>query len=377
MQTANEFMAQAARETKLSDFGDDSFKEGLEILLGALESEAALNRAGEGLFEQRILGALKNRLHVEDWYRRHPEIDSEIIVAPLIGISLPRTGSTALSFLLAQDPNARSLRSYESAQPCPPPAMVTGPDPRIQHLNNDETRPKGAKRHVPSAATGPAECQELMALDFKSQLFLAFAQIPTYAQWLLTADLTTTYAYERRVLKLLQWRSPTSPWRLKAPTHLLYLDHLDKVFPDARFVMTHRDPTDVLLSVIYLFDDYTSKLSDHADPHYTAELNINMWKIGIERAMAFRANGNEHRFFDIDFTAMQQQPIAEVTALYQWLDCPVSHEFETGMQNWWQHNAANRERNPKPDPSHYQFDADQVRPLFAEYIQKTQQWLSQ
>ncbi len=376
MQTAKEFMAQAALETQLNNFGDPSFKEGLEILLHAINCEAKLNHPGIGLFEQRILSALKNRLQIEDWYSRHPEIDDEIIVSPLIGISLPRTGSTALSFLLAQDPNARSLRSYESAQPCPPPALVNGIDRRISGQRADQDRPQGAKRHVPTAVTGPAECQELMALDFKSQLFLAFAQIPSYAQWLLTADLTSTYAYERRVLKLLQWRSPTTPWRLKAPTHLLYLDHLDKVFPDARFVMTHRDPTDVLLSVIYLFDDYSSKLSDHADPHYTAELNINMWKIGIERALAFRANGNEHRFFDIDFTAMQQQPIAEVTALYQWLDCPVSHEFKTGMQNWWQQNAVNRERNPKPDPSRYQFNADQVRPLFAEYIQKTQQWLS-
>ena len=56
-----------------------------------------------------------------------------------------------------------------------------------------------------------------MALDFKSQIFQAFAQIPSYSDWLLDADLTSTYRYERRVLKLLQWGEPTRPWRLKSP----------------------------------------------------------------------------------------------------------------------------------------------------------------
>jgi hypothetical protein len=95
---------------------------------------------------------------------------------------------------------------------------------------------------------GPMQCQELMALDFKSQIFLAYAYLPSYSDWFLyEADLTPTYANERRTLQLLQWGSPAKPWRLKCPTHLLFLDHLDRVFPDARFVMTHRDPADVIV----------------------------------------------------------------------------------------------------------------------------------
>ena len=50
---------------------------------------------------------------------------------PSSGSGLPRTGSTALSFLLAQDPDIRYLHSWESAEPCPPPSTVNGDDPRI------------------------------------------------------------------------------------------------------------------------------------------------------------------------------------------------------------------------------------------------------
>ena len=125
---------------------------------------------------------------MEDWYRRHPEIDDVPIVAPLFGLGLPRTGSTALSFLLAQDPDVRYLRSWESSQPCPPPSTVEGDDPRIP----PDSAPcmVGSRHHVPTDIHGPMECLDLMALDFKSQIFQAFAQIPTYSDWLVDkADL--------------------------------------------------------------------------------------------------------------------------------------------------------------------------------------------
>src|SRR5690606_14568938 len=128
------------------------------------------------------------------------------------------------SCLLAEDPAARSLRNWESSHPCPPPGTVEGIDPRLQQPDAP-LRPAEAKRFVPSTPEGPAECQELMALDFKSQIFQALAQIPSYSEWLVDADLSSTYLYERRVLKMLQWRCPSRPWRLKCPTHLLFLEH--------------------------------------------------------------------------------------------------------------------------------------------------------
>jgi hypothetical protein len=375
MQGHEELLAAARAETGLEDFGDDSFLEGLQVLVRSLRDEAQLNAAGEHLLRQRIIGHLGQRLQIEDWYRRHPDIDEVRIEAPLIGISLPRTGSTALSFLLAEDPNARSLRRWESSEPCPPPSTVKHPDPRIARVaGGAEGRSAGLRRYVPAAANGPAECQELMALDFKSHLFQAFARIPGYSEWLLGADLTSTYRYERRVLKLLQWGFPARPWRLKCPTHLLFLEHLDRAFPDARFVMTHRDPTDVILSVAQLYADYIGRLSDKVDLHYVGRLNVQHWSTGMERALAFRDNGNEARFYDIDFRAMQRDPVGEVRGLYHWLGEPVTDTFEAGMTRWWKENAGNREPGVYPDPATYGLDLDRVRPLFADYSARMASW---
>ena len=330
MASPGDLMAAAVERTGLDDFGDDSFREGLEIYVRSLRDEARLNPRGEAFVYDRIGLHLSQRLQIEDWYRRHPEIDDQPIVAPLFGLGLPRTGSTALSFLLAQDPDIRYLRAWESSQPCPPPSTVRGADPRIPADERDEII-LGTRRHVPFGVHGPMECLDLMSLEFKSQVLQAFGQVPSYSQWFANeADFTSAYAYEKRVLKLLQWGEPLRPWRLKSPAHMLSLESLDRAFPDARFVMTHRDPTDVMLSVSDLYADIIGSLTDHVDRRYLGQLNVGQWSAGVDRVVKFRDGGADDRFFDIDFRAMQADPIGEVRRLYDWLGEPVTDSSRRG-----------------------------------------------
>ncbi|MDF3339898.1 sulfotransferase [Mycolicibacterium septicum] len=372
MPTVTDIKAGAAEQTGLTDFGDDSFEEGLGILLSSLDTEARLNERGQAFLYPRITGYLAQRLHVEDWFRRHPEIDEAPIVAPVIGLGLPRTGSTALSMLLAQDPDIRYLRRWESSQPCPPPSTVRGVDPRVPP---DKGEMVGTRYHVPADTHGPMECHELMALDFKSHLFQSFAQVPTYSAWLVEkADLTTTLAYQRRVMKLLQWGEPDRPWRLKCPSHVLWLDAVGQVFPDARFVMTHRDPTDVILSVADLYADIIGTFTDEIDRPYIGRLNVEHWSLGMDRALRFRADGAQDRFYDIDFRAMQADPIGEVTGLYAWLGQPVTDEFAARMGSWWTQAATEREASSHADPAMFDIDLDHVRPRFARYTDHANRW---
>jgi hypothetical protein len=370
--THDDLMAMAVAQTGLDDFGDDSFREGLEILARSLRDEARLNAVGEAYLYPRLVGHLAQRLQVEDWYRRHPEIDDEPIVAPLFGLGLPRTGSTALSFLLAQDPDVRYLRQWESSEPCPPPSTVEGPDARVERAVAAYSA--GSKQHVPTDVNGPMECLDLMALDFKTQIYQAFAYIPSYSEWFLDTDLTSTYLYERRVLKLLQWGEPTRPWRLKTPTHVLFLTYLDQAFPDARFVMTHRDPTDVMLSVCDVYADVGNAFTDELDREYIGRLNVEHWSVGMQRTLKFRDDGADDRFYDIDFRAMQADPIGEVQGLYAWLGEPVTDAFESGMRRWWAQNAENREPSSHSDPDAFGLDLDAIRPRFAEYVQRAKLW---
>ena len=382
MQNVPDLLAAARKGTGLEDFGDPSFMEGLDCLVRALQGEARITSAGEMAISAQLVGFLSQRLQVEDWYRRHPEIEDEIIESPLFGVSLPRTGSTALAFLLGEDPGKRSLRAWEATEPCPPPSTVEGPDPRIERAEwaermQREHAPRLAAL-VPSSAKGPRDCQMLLGLDFKAPLFYAFACIPSYANWLLyDADLGSAYRYMRRVLKLLQWGTSRLPWSLESPAHLQFIDSLDAVFPDAKFVMTHRDPTEVIVSGADVNFEVVKMFSDDVDTKYIGALTTEYWAVGMERTIAFRDDRGAARFFDIDFRAMQREPVAEVRALYDWLGLEVSQEFEVGMKRWWAENSENREPNVHPEAALFGLDLDELRRHFSEYTGRIPGWIAQ
>jgi hypothetical protein len=355
-----------------TDLGGDTWREGLEVLLRSLASDAHLNEIGVGVMTDRIVGFLVNRLEVEQWYARHPEIDDQEVVAPVFGLGLPRTGSTALSFLLSQDPTHRSLRTWEADRPCPPPETATEhTDPRIAatQAGIDLTNAlfPDFVGLLPTAADGPQECLLLFGLDFRTQLFDGMVRVPTYVEWLLACDMEPVYRYHRRVLKLLQWRCPPTRWWLKTPSHMLSMDALDAVYPDARFVMTHRDVGQVLPSVCALYHALSSVLTDRPDPVAIGTANLAVWRVAVERLLEFRDRGNEHRFVDLSFDAVQRNPIAEIKRLYAALGEHLSPDASTAMQAWWSANAVDRAPSAPHAPGEFGLHAADIATAFAAY----------
>lgn len=343
MYCSSDFIERAKQETGLSKLGEDSFREGLEVLLKAAAQEARLNELGRSMFEGNVLSLLKKRLQVEDWYARHPEIDEQEIVSPLFGLALPRTGSTALACTLAEDPAVRSLRMWECNQPCPPPEKATeNTDPRIalddqrRATIGDKLFPR-MKIMVPTGATTVAECSGLMTMDFASWEFCAKLQIPTYADWMVNkADMVQTYRWLKRVLKLLQWRCPPNRWRLKSPTHMPFVNALNEVFPDARFWWTHRDITRVVPSAVDLYHELQRPSTDELDPAYVISAVVDFWDLGIKRMIEFRDSGNEHRFVDIQFEQFQADPVACVQQIYDFMGEELTQVARDRMAQWRQ-----------------------------------------
>src|ERR1700751_4100952 len=131
MFSADELEDGARAAAGLQDFGSRYDREGLERTVDALNNEAELSEMGRIIQHATISNALIQRLKVEATYAQHPEINDEVIGGPVFVIGLPRTGTTALSQLVAADPQFRSLRMWESQAPTPPPEAATQPtDPR-------------------------------------------------------------------------------------------------------------------------------------------------------------------------------------------------------------------------------------------------------
>jgi hypothetical protein len=376
MDQVDALLTRAREQTGLSDFGEDSFYEGLRILVKALDEEARLNEMGRMANDGQIVSLLSNRLQIEDWYKRHPEIDEQQIIAPLIGLGLPRTGSTALGILLGEDPNVRSLRNWEMSMPCPPPEAATQhTDPRIAIMEKSmEQRSKIFPRMVamlPSTATSPSECQLFMGLDFKSQIFQPFAYVPSYFEWLNhKADLVPTYRYVKRVLKLLQWHCPPTNWRLKNPSHILFIDALNEVFPDARFVMTHRDIGAVAPSVADLYYELRKAFSDDVDMIALGNEIRVFLELGMRRMIAFRDGGQDRRFFDIHFAPFQKNPFPSLEALYAFLGETLSDEARGNMERWWYGTPPEERSYERTDPAKFGLDPATLRAQFRFYTNR-------
>jgi hypothetical protein len=310
-------------------------------------------------------------LSIEDWYRRHPEIDDQEIMAPVFGLGLPRTGSTALSFLQAQDPRFRSLLAWEASAPTPPPEPATyRTDPRIAETAAgtaflDQLAPR-FRGMLPSEPDGPTECLQILALDFRSAMLVLSAG-PGYRAWLAGCDMTPAYEYHQRVLKLLQWRFPSRPWRLKSPAHMRGIGDLVRVYPDARFVMTHRDIAQVIPSVVSLHDAMSELIRNAPLPDDFSDAETDFWERALRETLAFRDADRDDRFFDIRFPDLQADPLHEIARLYAWTGDDLPREVAERMRSWWVANPPDKRGVHEYRPETYGIDVDDLRRRFAFY----------
>ncbi len=348
---ADRLVEDAVEQVGSGDFGPeaDAMHEALRVLVDSANQESELSDAAEAVFSGMLGSLLTRRLQIEQCYTEHPEIADQQIESVLFGLGLPRTGSTALSYLLAQDAGVRSLRQWEASQPTPPPELATeATDPRFlaaqAAMSGLGELPSEIKSMLPSSPDGPAECLELMNLTFRCSMLDCVAQTPSYGRWILDCDYGPTYRYHERVVKLLQWHRPPSRWRLKSPAHMLSIDALDAVYPQSRFVITHRDVTKVIPSVASVETAVVRMYTGNADPEYFGPHCAETWDIALRRFIAFRDRVGEERFYDIAFDDLQRDPIGTVRGLYAWLDEDFTPATASAMESWWAQNQSEREQ---------------------------------
>lgn len=371
--SADELETEAREQTGLSDFGDPYYREGLDRLLDALWSEGDLNDMGGIIFRANLVNLLASRLKIEEEYRLHPEIDEEVIEGPVFVIGLPRTGTTALSQLIAADPQFRSLRLWESQSPTPPPEKATErTDPRIaqaaaglEMMNMAFPLMQAMYNSEPEA---PTECQDLMGMSFRTVHFDGQARIPSYLAWVLACDMNGVYAYHQRVLKLLQWKCGPNLWHLKTPVHVFSLDALVTTYPNAKFLWSHRDPAKVLGSVCSLIHYVRSWGSERDDKVELGASQVATWAEGVTRAMAFRDQVGGAGFIDVAFADLQDRPVETLERCYGELGLAFGPESRAAVTSWAAEHEAGSRGVHEYDLADYGLDEDGVRAQFASYL---------
>lgn len=363
----------ARAATGLEDFGSSYYREGLERIVDALNTEADLNDIGRVIQHATISNALIQRLKIEDAYSRHPEINDQEVGGPVFVIGLPRTGTTALSQLVAADPQFRSLRMWESQAPTPPPEAATQhTDPRIAQAEAglkmlDEMFPL-MKTLYNSEPTAPTECQDLMGMSFRTFHFDGAVRAPRYLAWLMDCDMRETYIFHRRVLQLLQWHCPPVLWHLKTPVHMFALDALVEAYPNAKFLWSHRDPAKVMGSVCSLIRYVRSWSSDRNDPQELGAEQVDSWVEAVRRAMDFRARMGHERFADVSFADLQTDPVQTLQTSYQRLGLRFTQATADAVGQWAKAHKPGSRGAHDYDLADYGLTPEGVRERFADYL---------
>ncbi|MEL7207031.1 MAG: sulfotransferase [Actinomycetota bacterium] len=321
---------EAARErTGLRDFGPDDFRDRLDVLVtSAVEDDTLLASGRAGVWADLVRYA-SNRLLLHDTFERHPEIDDEQVVAPVVVAGLPRSGTTHLLNLLAADSRFRALPYWESCEPVAvvdEAATVAEEDPRYTRRrqeweSTDEVLPLLKAMH-PMTPDHIHEELELMGPDFASYNFEWRWFAPRWRDHYLAHDQTPHYEYMKRVLKLLQWqdvragRPARERWVLKCPQHLEQLPVLEATFPDATVVITHRDPVSVIASASTMTAYGDRMRRSPVDPPRTGRYWIDRIETMLRSCERDRDSVGTGRVLDVRFDEFMADDRATIRAVY-------------------------------------------------------------
>jgi hypothetical protein len=366
--TSDTLMTQAVEASGLDDFGPGDFREGLDVLLESLVQDANLSPATDadviGAFARR----LTNRLEVEDWYRRHPEISELPLRGPIDINGLPRTGTTAVANMMSLDPQFRSLRGWEQSKPCPPPTPDTETtDPRrLQAARENELVSPELKAMHLYDLDATTEDTEVLGMAFHGQQYT----LPVYGyhRWWREADMTPTYHYHRRVVTLLQSQRPPDLWLFKAPHHKFHLEAIVAAYPDVRFVMTHRDPVKSVPSYASIVSTIFPAAQGERDLHQVGREVSNHLRTGMENAIAARTRLGEDRFFDVHHRDLIADPMGTMRNVYDFLGLDLHPPVEQALLDWQQNNRSGAHGTHRYTAEQFGLTVAQLRSDFEFYV---------
>ena len=283
-----------------------------------------------------IVRPLTSRLQIIKWRKENPDVAARPVTRPIFIVGQPRTGTTILFDLLAQDPALRPPLTWEVDNPFPLPWPETyDTDPRIAEtqaiLEMSEQIVPGLMAFHPMGALVGQECVRITAGQFCSMIFSVQYRLPSYYRWLLyEADHHPAYGYHRMFLQHLQSGVP-GQWLLKSPAHLWQLDALVAEYPDALIVQTHRDPLNVISSISALTHHLRHLASDESSITECAAQSREEIVAGLERGMKLRDSLSQ-RVVDVHFADFIRDPFATIRGVYAELGRELEPVAEQNMR---------------------------------------------
>jgi hypothetical protein len=374
-----EIILGAARaQTGLSDFGAEDFRERLAVWCQAVdedENASAVTRAN--LFQMMIRYAA-TRLRIEDIVKRHPQILDIVIDRPIIVAGLPRSGTTHLLGLLSADRRLRSLPWWEAIAPVPAPdeePTADNPNPR---WTKAEEGWRGMEAILPYMAImhefSPdhiSEDIELQAPDFSSYLIEWLAMVPRWRDYYLSHDQSGTYAYLKKCLQVLTFLKGPNRWVIKCPQHMEQLPALYRTFPDATFVLTHRDPVGSIRSQLTMYTYAARMLRKSIDIREP----LDYWPDRYERLLRACVRDRDilpaEQTIEVYFHDWIKNPDPIIKDIYRIADIPLTDEALADLHAYQsQHGEQKKGKIVYDLERDFRVTGEELRRRFAFYFER-------
>lgn len=376
MLNASQILAEAEARVGISD-SEPFVRENLERLVAAINTEAMLSADGSAGAHRALVADAVNRLEGLKWLQMFPEIADEPIDRPVFLMGLPRSGTTYFQYLFDCDSRFRLIRTWEALTPSPP----QGVDPAAA----EERRATWAERRrqlVPEVEgfdalhlhdeDGSEECHAFLEQSYGAAGLNNLYRVPSYFDYLLDeADLEASYRVHKRQLQLLQWRTERKPWALKYPNHLLAVQEILRVYPDARFVMTHRDPIQTLASISKMSFKLRSARSEEAvDKCDIGSYMTHFVQRHIDRIMATVDGPGGDRIIHVDYYALLRDPVTEMLKVHHQLGIDSPGEVCQAVADWHRANPKNARGANEYGFGEYGLPESALEEQFGDYMQR-------
>jgi hypothetical protein len=376
MLNADGIIAEAEETVGIAD-SEPGVRRNLEHLIEALLTTGGQSDEGLTKTRENLLRDTASRLEGLKWLRDHPEIADEPIEAPVFLMGLPRSGTTYFQYLFDRDPRFRLIRTWESLTPFPPP----GADPASAARRKAEWAEIRAKINPPFEGfdalhlideDGSDECHAFLEQSFGAAGLNNLYRVPGYFDYLLDeADLRLTYRVHKRQLQLLQWQSAPKPWALKYPNHVIAMNEILEVHPQARMVMTHRDPLQTLASICKMtFNLRGMRGGGQIDKHEVGRDMLHFVARHIERIMEFDKGAEGGRVVHVDYYALIDDPVGEMRRIHSGIGIGTPDEVAEAVGAWHAANPKNARGRNDYTLDEYGVAEGEALERFADYIRR-------
>jgi hypothetical protein len=267
------------------------------------------------------------------------------------------------------------VRWYEAQNYAPFPGETRGdPTPRREAAKYIlaymlEAIPDLMSIH-PMSIDQPDEEVIILGQLFSSTMNEAMYHAPDYAQWLLGSDRVQPYRDLTLILKALQWLDPTragAKWVLKTPGHLLALDAVREVFPEAKIVMTHREPAPTIAS--YCSMEYS--LYQMGSNQITREHVARFWAPRLHQLLSMfiqaRVGAGDSAFIDVRYADLLGDPVGQGVAVLEKIGIAVTPAIRAGMDEWIEANRREDRAPHKYTLADFGLEQAEIEARFADY----------